>query len=122
MILVTHDLAVVAQTCHRVAVMYAGQIVESGEVETVFREPRHPYTLGLLRSVPDFERVTQSLVPIVGAPPSLVQPPSGCRFHPRCEFVQSDCRSGDFPPRPSGLGRESACIHQELLASVVVGQ
>ncbi len=91
LVFVSHDLAVIAQTCRRLAVMYAGQVVESGTVEDVFREPRHPYTLGLLRAVPDFEIVRERLASIPGSPPDLASPPPGCRFHPRCQFVQEDC-------------------------------
>jgi oligopeptide/dipeptide ABC transporter ATP-binding protein len=113
LLFVTHDLAVIAQTCQSVAVMYAGQVVETGTLEEVFRQPRHPYTLGLLRSVPDFEKLTDSLEPISGSPPDMIAPPSGCRFHPRCPFVLGDCRSGDFPLRPIAPGRLTACIHSE---------
>jgi peptide/nickel transport system ATP-binding protein/oligopeptide transport system ATP-binding protein len=119
LVYVTHDLAVVAQTCQRLAVMYAGQVIEAGSVEEVFREPRHPYTLGLLRSVPDFEKVRESLVPIRGAPPDLVAPPPGCRFHPRCPFVQDDCRAGAFPLRPLSGNRATACIHHNACADSV---
>jgi peptide/nickel transport system ATP-binding protein/oligopeptide transport system ATP-binding protein len=117
LLFVTHDLAVIAQTCQRVAVMYAGQVVETGAVEAVFSEPRHPYTLGLLRSVPDFENVRASLQPIPGSPPDLAAPPSGCRFHPRCAMAQSDCLDGEFPLRPAGVGRTTACIHQDACAA-----
>jgi oligopeptide/dipeptide ABC transporter ATP-binding protein len=119
-VFVTHDLAVVAQTCERLAVMYAGQIVETGTVDEVFRAPRHPYTLGLLRSVPDFDSVQDSLSAIQGAPPDLVMPPPGCRFHPRCPFAQDDCVSGEFPLRPLSAGRATACIHSEACAADVL--
>jgi oligopeptide/dipeptide ABC transporter ATP-binding protein len=118
-VFVTHDLAVVAQTCERLAVMYAGQIVETGTVDEVFRAPRHPYTLGLLRSVPDFDSVRDALSSIQGAPPDLVLPPPGCRFHPRCLFAQDDCISGEFPLRPLSAGRATACIHSEACAADV---
>jgi oligopeptide/dipeptide ABC transporter ATP-binding protein len=118
-VFVTHDLAVVAETCERVAVMYAGQIVETGMVDEVFRAPRHPYTLGLLRSVPDFDSVQDSLSAIQGAPPDLVLPPPGCRFHPRCPFAQEDCLSGEFPLRPLSAGRATACIHSEACVADV---
>jgi oligopeptide/dipeptide ABC transporter ATP-binding protein len=113
-VFVSHDLAVVAQTCQRVAVMYAGQVVETGPIDEVFREPRHPYTLSLLRSVPDFDVVRETLATIPGSPPDLAAPPPGCRFHPRCPFVQADCTSGDFPLVPVGTDRATACIHSDL--------
>ncbi len=118
-IFVSHDLAVIAQTCQKVAVMYAGQVVEYGPIEAVFREPRHPYTLSLLRSVPQVEVVRETLSTIPGSPPDLAAPPPGCRFHPRCPFVQADCVSGEFPLRPLGASRSTACIHhEECLADV----
>jgi oligopeptide/dipeptide ABC transporter ATP-binding protein len=119
LIFVTHDLPVVAQICQRVAIMYGGQLVETGEVREVLLDPRHPYTLGLVRSAPDFEYVRESLVPIPGAPPSLVSPPSGCRFHPRCEFVQDDCRVSETPLRLLPGGRTTACLHYERTLDAV---
>jgi oligopeptide/dipeptide ABC transporter ATP-binding protein len=119
LIFVSHDLAVIAQTCQRVAVMYGGQVVETGSVAAVFREPRHPYTLSLLRSVPDYELVRERLATIPGAPPDLADPPSGCPFHPRCPFAQEDCKSGEFPLRPVGADRATACIHPDACASDV---
>ncbi|HEV8685853.1 MAG TPA: ABC transporter ATP-binding protein [Gaiellaceae bacterium] len=118
-VFVSHDLAVIAQTCQRVAVMYAGQVVETGPVEQVFREPRHPYTLSLLRSVPDVDNVRHQLTAIPGSPPDLADPPSGCRFHPRCPFVQPDCVAGAFPLRPLGPERATACIHPDAAAADV---
>jgi oligopeptide/dipeptide ABC transporter ATP-binding protein len=115
-VFVTHDLAVVAETCNRIAVMYAGQVVETGTVDQVFHEPHHPYTLGLLRSVPRFDLVRQQLSSIPGQPPDLVVPPSGCRFHPRCPFTRDDCVQGDFPLRPLGVARATACIHDDVCA------
>jgi peptide/nickel transport system ATP-binding protein len=119
LIFVTHDLPVVAQICQRVAVMYGGQLVERGEVREVLLEPCHPYTLGLVRSAPDFEYVRDSLVPIPGSPPSLVTPPSGCRFHPRCDFVEEDCRVSETPLRLLPGGRETACLHYERCQDAV---
>jgi oligopeptide/dipeptide ABC transporter ATP-binding protein len=116
---VTHDLAVVAQTCRDVAVMYAGRVLERGTVDEVFREPRHPYTLGLLRSVPDFDRVRERLASIPGLPPDLVHPPAGCPFRPRCPYAQPDCAEGDFPLRELGGGRATACIHPDEAARSV---
>jgi oligopeptide/dipeptide ABC transporter ATP-binding protein len=113
LVFVTHDLPVVAQVCQRVAVMYGGQIVERGEVREVLLDPRHPYTLGLVRSAPDFEYVRDCLVPIPGSPPSLVTPPPGCRFHPRCDFAEEDCRVLPTPLRVLPGGRSTACLHYE---------
>jgi oligopeptide/dipeptide ABC transporter ATP-binding protein len=92
-ILITHDLGVVAGLADRVAVMYAGQIVEQGRVEQVFYRPRMPYTWGLLDSIArlDQQRLGR-LRPIVGAPPNMTKPPSGCRFHPRCPYREARCR------------------------------
>jgi len=117
LVYVSHDLAVIAQTCSRIAVMYGGQVVETGSVAEVFRDPRHPYTLSLLRSVPDYDAVRERLATIPGAPPDLADPPAGCPFHPRCPFAQDDCRGGDFPLRPAGPDRATACIHPEACAT-----
>jgi len=119
LVFVSHDLAVIAQTCSSVAVMYAGQVVETGRVEAVFREPRHPYTLGLLRSVPDFDLVHERLSSIPGAPPDLAAPPPGCRFHPRCSFAREDCIHGDFPLLQLEHARATACIHHDVCAEDV---
>jgi oligopeptide/dipeptide ABC transporter ATP-binding protein len=119
LVLVSHDLAVVAQSCQRVAVMYAGQVVETGTVDEVFRAPRHPYTLSLLRSVPDYDLVRERLATIPGAPPDLAAPPPGCPFHPRCPFAQDDCTAGEFPLLALGPGRATACIHPESCAADV---
>jgi oligopeptide/dipeptide ABC transporter ATP-binding protein len=119
LVFVTHDLPVVAQVCQRVAVMYGGQLVEQGGVREVLLDPRHPYTLGLVRSAPDFEYVRDSLVPIPGSPPSLVSPPSGCRFHPRCDFVEDDCRVSETPLRLLPGGRATACLHYERCLEAV---
>jgi len=119
LIFVTHDLPVVAQLCQRVAVMYGGQFVETGEVRDVLLDPRHPYTLGLVRSAPDVEHVRESLVPIPGSPPSLVSPPSGCRFHPRCSFAEEDCRVLPTPLRELPGGRATACLHYERCQDAV---
>jgi oligopeptide/dipeptide ABC transporter ATP-binding protein len=118
LVFVSHDLAVIAQTCNKVAVMYAGQVVETGTVADVFREPRHPYTLGLLRSVPDFDVVRTHLASIPGSPPDLAAPPAGCRFHPRCGFVHEDCTTAPIPLIQLGAdGRAARCLYHELCAA-----
>ncbi len=119
LVFVTHDLPVVAQVCQRVAVMYGGQLVERGAVGDVLLDPRHPYTRGLVRSAPDFDYVQDSLVPIPGAPPSLITPPPGCRFHPRCEFAEEDCRVNETPLRPLPGDRATACLHWERCLEAV---
>jgi oligopeptide/dipeptide ABC transporter ATP-binding protein len=113
LVFVTHDLPVVAQICQRLAVMYAGQVVEHGSVREVLTEPRHPYTLGLVRSAPDVDHPRSSLVAIPGSPPSLITPPAGCRFHPRCKFAEEDCLVTEPPLRLVAAGHDTACLHHE---------
>jgi peptide/nickel transport system ATP-binding protein len=96
-ILVTHDLGVVAETANSVLVMYAGRIMEYGPAGQVFAQPQHPYAWGLLDSMPTIERRLDALVPIEGSPPSLIAPPSGCPFHPRCPYAFAPCPR-DRPP------------------------
>ena len=89
MVLITHDLGVVAEVANRVAVMYAGRIVEYAQVGELFRGPQHPYTWGLLKSIPRLDSPRgEELVPIPGRPPSLINKPAGCSFHPRCPYVR----------------------------------
>ena len=108
MILVTHDMAVVAYTCDRVAVMYAGQIVEAGAVRAVLEAPLHPYSMGLCHAFPDLEGSEAALVPIEGTPPSLLHPPLGCRFAPRCPFAEPRCHASP-PPLLEKDGHAVAC-------------
>jgi peptide/nickel transport system ATP-binding protein len=96
-ILVTHDLGVVAETADSVMVMYAGRMMEYGPAEEIFSLPQHPYAWGLLDSMPTIERRLEALVPIEGAPPSLLAPPSGCPFHPRCPYRFEPCAT-ERPP------------------------
>jgi oligopeptide/dipeptide ABC transporter ATP-binding protein len=93
--------------------MYAGQIVEHGAVEQVLTQPCHPYTLGLVRSAPDVDHPRSSLIAIPGSPPSLIDPPSGCRFHPRCKFAEQDCVEIEPPLLQLTAGRATACLHHE---------
>jgi peptide/nickel transport system ATP-binding protein len=90
-ILVTHDISVVAYVCDLVAVMYAGQVIETGTAASLLRTPAHPYTMGLYNAFPDLEKSGQQLTPIEGSPPDLLTPPEGCRFAPRCPFRLSEC-------------------------------
>jgi peptide/nickel transport system ATP-binding protein len=92
-IMITHDLGVVAEIADDVVVMYAGKVAEAGTVDEIFARPHHPYTWGLLGSLPRLDTDVDRLVQIQGSPPSLLQPPRGCRFHPRCPYVLDVCRS-----------------------------
>ncbi len=105
--LITHNLGVVAETCDRVGVMYAGKVVEVAEVSELFSKPRHPYTEALLSSVIHLE--TKALSSIEGMPPDLLNPPSGCRFHPRCPRVMEAC-SSVIPPTVDADGSRVACL------------
>lgn len=113
-ILVTHDLAVIAEVCDRIAVMYAGQIVETGDVDEVLASPRHPYTAALIRSAPSFHGGSEQVEGIGGSPPDPRAFPTGCRFAPRCRFVRDDCRQSPHELVPLD-GHRSACIHPEVL-------
>ena len=93
MILISHDLGVVADVADRVAIMYAGRIVETGATREVYDHPAHPYTKGLLSSIPSNTSIGQRLTPVVGSPPNLLAIPSGCAFHPRCPFATEECRT-----------------------------
>jgi oligopeptide/dipeptide ABC transporter ATP-binding protein len=109
-ILITHDLGIVAEMCDRVLVMYAGHIVETGTVEEIFRAPRHPYTIGLMDSLPKLTEDEEWLRPITGSPPSLIDLPPGCPFHPRCFLARERCRQENPPLTPvEGSGHSSAC-------------
>jgi oligopeptide/dipeptide ABC transporter ATP-binding protein len=115
-ILITHDLGIVAEMCDRVLVMYAGHIVEAGDVETIFRAPRHPYTIGLMDSLPKVTEDEEWLRPITGSPPSLIDLPPGCPFHPRCFLARERCRQENPPLAPvEGSAHQSACHFSEEL-------
>jgi oligopeptide/dipeptide ABC transporter ATP-binding protein len=119
-ILITHDLGLVAEMADRVVVMYAGRVVETGDVHTIFHAPRHPYTLGLLASLPRLNEDVARLATISGQPPSLIARPPGCAFHPRCQLARGRERcAGEVPAlyRVSGAGHASAChFHAEVVA------
>jgi peptide/nickel transport system ATP-binding protein/oligopeptide transport system ATP-binding protein len=115
---VTHDLGVVAATCDRVAVMYGGRIVETGSVAQVFAEPHHPYTRGLLGSVPRIGAERTMLMSIEGTPPSLTALPAGCAFHPRCAFASERCRAERPPLETFAPDREVACFHHREVAAM----
>lgn len=109
MIIITHDVSVVAKTAERIAVMYAGQIGEIGTTRQIFKETAHPYTSGLLGSFPSVKGKVRRLTTISGNPPSLVEPPSGCRFHPRCPYAQDICKQQMPPAIAVGVNHLSYC-------------
>jgi oligopeptide/dipeptide ABC transporter ATP-binding protein len=119
LVFVTHDLAVVNQTCSELAVMYAGHIVEAGRVKDTFRQPRHPYTRGLLESAPDFDRPERALIPIPGFPPNVADRPPGCPFAPRCGYVQDHCTDAVPPLEEVVPGRLAACYESDRLVEVL---
>lgn len=110
-VLVTHDLGVVAQTCEDVAVMYAGRIVEQGAVRQVLRTPRHPYTVGLMRSVPQDLPPRTQLYSVPGTPPSLEALPQGCTFAPRCNAKTAECLTARPALEPIANNRQAACFN-----------
>jgi peptide/nickel transport system ATP-binding protein len=112
-VIITHDLGVVAEMADDIAVMYAGRIVETASAARVFANPEHPYTWGLLKSIPRLDSPRdEDLVPIPGTPPSLINPPSGCHFHPRCAYAQPDHARIDpaLEPVPEEPGHFVACL------------
>jgi len=113
LLLITHDLGVVAEICQRVMVMYAGRIMEQTAVEAIFIRPMHPYTIGLIESRPDLEKRKGRLQQIAGSPPDLTNLPSGCPFHPRCTWVRERCRSERPLLREIQAGHLVACHFAE---------
>ena len=124
-LLITHDLGVVAEMCDKVAVMYAGRIVEEASIEPLFDNPGHPYTSGLLEAIPNAGRDGAPFRPIPGSPPDLGDLPPGCRFAPRCRYRQEICRSTPPPMVPIATGHEARCHfagdYQKNLAEIVAG-
>jgi oligopeptide/dipeptide ABC transporter ATP-binding protein len=121
-VLITHDLGLIAELADRVVEMYAGRVVEIGDVYTIFDSPRHPYTIGLMNSLARVDTDLERLVPIPGQPPSLISPPPGCAFHPRCVHSQGRalCRT-EIPALRTAEGggdHRSACHFAEELAGV----
>jgi peptide/nickel transport system ATP-binding protein len=111
--LITHAMGVIAETAQRVVVMYAGKVVEEATVEELFRAPRHPYTQGLIRSIPRLDMAAtkkQHLEAIAGVVPSLLEPPVGCRFAPRCPHAMPECTAATPPLREVAPGHKMACV------------
>ncbi len=113
-ILITHNIGVVAELADRVAVMYAGKLMELADVFPLFDDPLHPYTRGLLNSVPNIKLVEDNLEIMSGSPPDLIDPPSGCRFHPRCPLAMERCKTEEPPLKQVQPGRWTACwLHEK---------
>jgi peptide/nickel transport system ATP-binding protein len=121
LLLITHDLGVIAETCDRVAVMYAGSIVETGPTASVFGTPQHPYTQRLLGAFPQVGNERDLPPAIPGVPPDPADPPSGCRFHPRCHLAREACMSGEMMLHPVGDDHDSACLFAPLTQMPVAG-
>jgi len=124
-LIISHDISVIAETCDRVGVLYGGKLMEVGRTEEVFENPANPYTMGLKNSFPDIQQAQERLVSIPGVPPTLVEPESGCRFRDRCPFEVEECHT-EHPPtfavESAGVGREathrSACYRLDSLAEL----
>jgi oligopeptide/dipeptide ABC transporter ATP-binding protein len=110
MVLITHDMGLVADLTNRVTVLYAGRVAESAETRTIFRKPLHPYTLALLKAVPRVDEKVE-LEPIPGNVPNLIYPPSGCRFHPRCKYATDICKEKVPPLEEVHEEHSTACHH-----------
>ena len=119
-ILVTHDLGVVAGACDRMAVFYAGRVAETGPVDAVFRRPSHGYTLGLMRSLPDARHARRRLAGIEGSPPDPRAMPPGCRFAPRCAFAIDACTASGPALLPVAPGHDSACIRADAVRAAAM--
>ncbi len=111
LLFISHDLSLAAELADRVATMYAGRIVEIGNVDALFYRPRHPYTAGLLGAVPRVRGDPRAAHSIAGSPPDLVRLPPGCPFHPRCPYAQPDCQDGEPDLLDAGDGQRSACFY-----------
>ena len=115
-IFISHDLSILGQACDRIIIMYAGKIVETGDVKALFRQPQHLYTKALLSSFPDIKSTKRTLTGLAGNPPDLIDPPSGCRFHPRCSQAQSICKVEE-PTMIEVLPKHYVACHQVKGAS-----
>jgi peptide/nickel transport system ATP-binding protein len=111
MIMISHDLSIIAETCEKVAIMYAGKIVEYGDAVSVFKNPMHPYTQGLIKAFPSIRGEKVRLASIPGSPPDLIHPPPACRFNPRCPYVMDVCKRVDPPLEEHGEKNHTAACH-----------
>jgi len=117
MILITHDISVIAQTCDELAIMYAGKIVELSSVSNMYESPIHPYTDALINSFPNIKEEKRQLKSIAGSPPDLINPPAGCNFNPRCNYAQEICRTEEPQLKQIDNGHIVACHFSEEMVS-----
>jgi peptide/nickel transport system ATP-binding protein/oligopeptide transport system ATP-binding protein len=117
LILITHDLGVIAEMADEVAVMYAGRVVERSSVSGLFEDPQHPYAIGLLGSIPRLDEEYDRLLSIEGSVPPPFAMPEGCRFNPRCPFTIAACRVTDPPMREMAPGHRAACLRSPIEVS-----
>ncbi|WP_299732123.1 ABC transporter ATP-binding protein [uncultured Endozoicomonas sp.] len=122
MLLITHDLGVVAQVCDKVAIMYAGEVVESGDIRDVYENTKHPYTKGLFGSIPDLDLTVGRLKPIKGMMPDPTDPPSGCKFHPRCPDATAMCSLSEPEPVLTESGHTARCFMLQAMAEPLAAQ
>ena len=121
-IMITHDLSVIAETCERVAIMYAGGIAELGSVKDIYKDPWHPYTNALITAFPSLAGPKRRFSSVPGDPPDLTSPPSGCRFHPRCPWQDETCRNQNPEYRNVGADHYVACHHSEKFREKLLGE
>lgn len=121
-IMITHDLSVIAETCERVAIMYAGRIAELGSVNDIYKDPWHPYTDALITAFPSLVGPKRRFSSVPGDPPDLTSPPSGCRFHPRCPWQDETCRNQNPEYRNVGADHYVACHHSEKFREKLLGE
>ena len=121
-IMITHDLSVIAETCERVAIMYAGRIGELGSVKDIYKDPWHPYTEALITAFPSLVGPKRRFSSVPGDPPDLTSPPSGCRFHPRCPWQDETCRNKNPEYRNVGADHYVACHHSEKFREKLLGE
>jgi len=121
MLIITHDISVVAEVAEKIGIMYAGKLVEHGDIKSIFKNPSHPYTIGLLEAFPSIKGEKRKLKAIPGSPPDLANPPSGCRFHPRCPLAADKCKTTEPETVEVSPGHFSACFFAKWVYSGEMG-
>ncbi len=120
-ILITHDLSVIAETCDRTGIMYAGKLMECADTRTIFKEPKHPYTQGLIDAFLSLKGEWRRIEGISGSPPNLLQPPSGCKFHPRCKYARERCGTEEPKPVEVAENHFTSCHFIDEVSEIVRG-